>query len=111
MASYLVLRKFTGRHWLALAPSKLQSSQNLQSISDIVQFATTMKQNYHNFLELLPETSKEFRNVMYILWATGKALPVQDLLVAVRASDSYPSNPTCEAATARLQCAHLNPTH
>jgi len=30
MAGYLVLRKFTGRHWLALVPSKLQSSRNIE---------------------------------------------------------------------------------
>jgi len=29
MAGYIVVMKFTGRHWLALAPSNLQSSRIL----------------------------------------------------------------------------------
>ena len=40
MAGYLVLRKFTGRHWLALAPSKLQSSPEF--INTITDYTVTV---------------------------------------------------------------------
>ena len=113
MAGYLVLRKFTGRHWLALAPSKLQSSRVCRNRLNVLRGCgyTSGSRHITPLTQRREFISNPISKTKLTLIRTITLIPTLTLLTLILVpprrteywtSNNHPTNPNCTSKTTKL---------